>query len=69
MRVVQLTDIGEHMSRSFGQEPTPAMKILWFIRRRGGTSSDTQIKEFVVDGSEYATAMRKLMQLKAISIG
>lgn len=69
MRVITLTPVGEHLAKSFGAEPTDAMRILWHIRRMGGTSSDTKIQEFVVSGSDYAVAMRKLRAANAITEG
>jgi hypothetical protein len=66
MRVIALTATGEHLARQFGSQPTPAMRILWHLRRRGGSSSDVQIKSDVVDGEEYALAMRKLRNAHAV---
>jgi hypothetical protein len=67
MRVIALTETGNHLARQFGAQPTPAMRILWHLRRRGGASSDSQIKADVVDGEEYAIAMRKLRTAKAVT--
>ena len=56
------------MARSFGAESTPAMKILWHLRRHGGQASSNQVQEFVVSGAEYAVAVRSLKNAGAIEV-
>ena len=69
MKIISLTSVGEHLSHAFGQEPSDAMKIIWFLRRHGNSASDDSLKEYVVSGTAYAVAMTKLRRAGAVTEG
>lgn len=56
------------MARSFNQEPTTALRILWHLKRRTGQSSDVLIREFVADGADYRRAIYELQKAGAILV-
>ena len=47
MRIYQLTDRGKALSYTPTHEMTPGWKVVYFLKRHGGTASDEQIRDFV----------------------
>ena len=71
MRIYQLTDIGEHEASSPVNNPTPARRVLYYLRRRASRSaSDEMITEMVFGGDkgEAQIAMSKLIRAKAVRL-
>ena len=69
MRIYQLTDIGESEASSPVNNPSPARRVLYYLRRRSNRSaSDDMIAETVFGGDkgEAQLAMSKLMRVKAV---
>lgn len=68
MRIYQLTAIGDGIASSPSHQVTPALKVLYFLRRKGGRATDEQLKQFVVsDPSQYQNAISALVRQRAIT--
>ena len=71
MRIYQLTDIGESEASSPVNNPSPARRVLYYLRRRSNRSaSDDMIAETVFGGDkgEAQLAMNRLMRAKAVNL-
>jgi len=71
MRIYQLTDIGEGLASSPTHNPSPARRVLYYLRRRSNSSaSDEMIAETVFGGDKGQTqlAMNRLMRVKAVNL-
>lgn len=71
MKIYQITDIGESEASSPSTNPSPARKVLYYLRRRSNrAASDDMIAETVFGGdkSEAQTAMSKLMRARAVRL-
>lgn len=69
MRIYQMTDIGESEASSPVSNPSPARKVLYYLRRRSNrAASDDMIAGAVFDGDNGATqlAMSRLLRAKAV---
>jgi len=66
--VYVLTGIGESYASNISQgEPSDALKLLYFARRRGGKFTTDQIENFVIqDKWQAQQAIRKLSEMQAI---
>lgn len=73
MRIYQITDIGEHEASTPINNPTPARRVLYYLRKRTNrAASDDMIAQAVFNGDRGQTqmAIRKLLQVNAVrSIG
>jgi len=69
MRILVLTDVGDSMASAPTNNPSVAMKILYWLRRRGGKGTDDQLSEYVEsDRGQLQLALNKLIRAKAITI-
>lgn len=69
MRIYQMTDIGESEASSPVSSPSPARRVLYYLRRRSNrAASDDMIADAVFDGDKGATqlAMSRLVRAKAV---
>ncbi len=61
MRIYELTNVGEALASNPTNKVTPAMKVLYWMRRHGGRATDEQIKQFAgLTPSEAQGAINKL---------
>ncbi len=66
-----MTDIGESEASSPVSNPSPARKVLYYLRRRSNvTASDDMIANTVFGGDqgEMQSAMSKLLRAKAVRV-
>lgn len=69
MRIYAMTDIGESEASSPVNDPSPARKVLYYMRRRSSrAASDDMIASSVFDGdrSQANSAIGKLLKVKAV---
>jgi len=66
-----MTDVGESEASSPTANPSPARKVLYYLRRRSNrAASDDMIADTVFNGDKGATqmAMTRLMRAKAVRL-
>lgn len=66
-----MTDIGESEASSPSHDPTPARRVLYYLRKRSNrAASDDMIANAVFDGDKSATqvAMSRLMKVNAVRV-
>lgn len=62
MRVYQLTSLGETTASAIVPNPSPAMRILYYLRRHGGSTTDDQIKLYSGIGNhDVAVLLQQLV--------
>ncbi len=69
MRIYQLTDVGESEASTPVNNPSPARRVLYYLRKRSNESaSDDMISEMVFGGDRGQTqvALSNLMRAKAV---
>lgn len=73
MRIYQMTDVGESEGATPVNDPTPARRVLYYLRKRSNrAASDDMITDNVFNGDKLETkkALGRLLQARAIiSIG
>ncbi len=61
MRIYQLTSVGQSIGANPTSELTPAMRVIYFLRKHGGRATDEQITMYAgVDAAKLQTIMRTL---------
>ena len=65
MQVYRLTGIGDSLAANPVNNPSPALQVLYWIRRNGKQASDERIKSVAPDG-EGTIIIQKLLSAKAI---
>lgn len=69
MRIYQMTSIGEAEASSPTANPSPAKRVLYYLRKRTNrAASDDMITESVFDGDKSITnsAIKRLMSAGAV---
>ena len=69
MRIYQITDIGESEASSPVSHPSPARRVLYYLRRRSNrAASDDMIASSVFGGdrAQLQVAMSRLLRAKAV---
>ncbi len=69
MKIYQLTTVGESEASSPDGNPSPAKRVLYYLRKRSNyAASDDMIAEMVFGGDKGQTsaALSRLMRAKAI---
>ena len=67
MQVYGLTSIGKSLASNPTSNLTPAMRVLYMMKRNGGQASDERIKTILSDGEGYVV-IQKLLGAKAIQV-
>lgn len=71
MRIYQMTDIGESEASSPVSNPSPARKVLYYLRRRSNRAASDDMIADVVFGGDKGTmllAMSRLLRAKAVKL-
>jgi hypothetical protein len=58
LKILSLSKMGEAVASTPATELTPGWRIIYFLRRRGGSATEEQVKNII--GSEYSLAISKL---------
>ena len=64
MKVYSLTNIGKQQAKTPTSQMTPAWKIIYFLDRRGGSSTDDAIYNFCFSKDQRGEAINALNTLK-----
>lgn len=67
MKIYQLTNVGNNLASSISHRQTPALRVLYFLKRRGGRGTDDQITDYITgDSRETGRIIGKLKSAKAV---
>lgn len=71
MRIYRITEIGESEASTPVNNPSPARRVLYYLRRRSNrAASDDMIADSVFGGDrgQLQVAMSRLLRAKAVSL-
>lgn len=69
MKIIYLTSIGRAMASAPSNNDSPAMRILFWLRRHGGQGTDEQIiDQLRLDGIQVRMATNSLLRNNAIRV-
>lgn len=69
MKIFSLTPIGQNLASSPNNSGSDSMRILYYLRRNGGSSSDEKICDHLnMNGSQLRVAMSELMRNNAVKM-
>ncbi len=63
----RLTSIGDSLAATPSNNPSSALRVLYYIRRHGRSATEEQIRDNLgLDGMDLRLAMNSLMRNKAV---
>lgn len=71
MRIYQITDVGEAEASAPVSNPTPARRVLYYLRKRSNRAASddmivSELSRYDIDRSETRSALGKLVKARAI---
>ena len=68
MKIYSLTSVGRAIASNPTQNTSDALRVLYWMRRKGGQATDDEIKEFAAPPGQGAYIIQKLLNAKVIRV-
>ena len=66
MKIYQLTHIGWSLAKTPVPSPTPARRVCYYLKHRGGSATDDTIRNHIGNDGEFREAIKRLSEVHAI---